>query len=131
MIRYLIDTNIISFYLRGDERVKNRLIDNIEVIAIPIISYYEIVSGLQSIQAVKRIHEFEEFCGLIEIINLDNASIKASCQIYSDLKRAGNLIDDIDILIAGIAKAADLIFVTDNIKHFKRINNLRIENWKE
>ena len=83
MRKYLVDTNILSFYLRGNETLKDKLLDNIEVITVPIISYYEIMSGLKSIQAEKRITEFEEFCKLVEIINLDIASIKASCQIYA------------------------------------------------
>lgn len=130
MSKYLLDTNIISFYLKGDKRLKEKLSCNIDSLAISIISYYEIVSGLQSINAAKRINEFENFCEFVDIINLNKSSIKASCHIYSDLKKVGNLIDDIDILIAGIAISNNLIFITDNTKHFERIKNLKIENWR-
>lgn len=130
MSKYLLDTNIISFYLKGDENLKEKVLSNIDSIAVSIISYYEIVSGLQSINANKRINEFDKFCELIDIVNLDKASILASCKMYSFLKKSGNLIDDIDILIAGIAKANDLIVVTDNTQHFERIEGLKLENWK-
>ena len=130
MRRYLLDTNIISFYLKGDPSLKEKVLNNIGSIAISIISYYEIVSGLQSINATKRIDEFDKFCALIDIVNLDNASILASCKIYSSLKKSGNLIDDIDILIAGIAKSNNLVMVTDNTRHFERIEGLKVENWK-
>ncbi|MBA3060222.1 MAG: type II toxin-antitoxin system VapC family toxin [Nitrospirae bacterium] len=130
MRRYLLDTNIISFYLKGDASLKEKVLSNIGSIAISIISYYEIVSGLQSINATKRIHEFDKFCELIDIVNLDKASILASCKIYSSLKKSGNLIDDIDILIAGIAKSNNLVMVTDNTQHFERIEGLKVENWK-
>ncbi len=130
MRRYLLDTNIISFYLKGDTSLKEKVLNNIGSIAISIISYYEIVSGLQSINAVKRIDEFDKFCELIDIINLDRVSILASCKIYSSLKKSGNLIDDIDILIAGIAKSNNLVMVTDNTQHFERIEGLKVENWK-
>jgi len=128
--KYLLDTNIISFYLKGDERLKEKVLNNIESIAISIISYYEIVSGLQSINAAKRINEFDKFCALIDIFNLDKQSILASCKIYSTLKKSGKLIDDIDILIAGVAKSNDFIVVTDNKQHFERIEGLTVENWK-
>jgi len=128
--KYLLDTNIISFYLKGDERLKEKVLNNIESIVISIISYYEIVSGLQSINAAKRIDEFDKFCALIDIFNLDKQSILASCKIYSTLKRSGKLIDDIDILIAGVAKSNDFIMVTDNKQHFERIEGLTVENWK-
>ena len=130
MSKYLLDTNIISFYLKGDESLKEKVLSNIDSIVISIISYYEIVSGLQSINANKRITEFKKFCELVDIINLDKSSITASCQIYSTLKKSGNLIDDIDILIAGIALSNNLVMVTDNTSHFGRIENLKVENWK-
>ena len=130
MRKYLLDTNIVSYYLKGIDNLKDKVSSNIDLLCISIISYYEIVSGLQSIDAKKRIAEFENFCELIDIINLDKASISASCKIYSSLKKSGRLIDDIDILIAGIALSNNLVMVTDNTEHFERIQGLRIENWR-
>ncbi len=130
MRKYLVDTNIISYYLKGIEGLKEKILGNIDLLAISIISYYEIVSGLQSVAANKRIAEFEKFCELIDIINLDKPSILASCKIYAALKKSGRLIDDIDILIAGIALSNNLVMVTDNIEHFRRIEGLKVENWK-
>ncbi len=130
MRKYLLDTNIISYYLKGFESLKEKITENIDLLSISTISYYEIVSGLQSINAKRRIVEFEKFCELIDIINLDKASISASCKIYSALKKSGKLIDDIDILIAGIALSNNLVMVTDNTGHFERIEEFKVENWK-
>ena len=130
MRKYLLDTNIISYYLKGIENLKEKITSNIDSLSISIISYYEIISGLQSIDANKRINEFEKFCKLIDIINLDKASILASCKIYASLKKSGRLIDDIDILIAGIALSNNLVMITDNAEHFGRIEGLKVENWK-
>jgi tRNA(fMet)-specific endonuclease VapC len=128
--KYLLDTNIISYYLKGIENLKEEITTNIDSLCISIISYYEIISGLQSIDANKRINEFEKFCKLIDIINLDKASILASCKIYASLKKSGKLIDDIDILIAGIALSNNLVMITDNTEHFDRIEGLKVENWR-
>ncbi len=54
-----------------------------------------------------------------------------AAEIYADLRKGGNLIDDIDILIAGIALANNLILVTRNRRHFERIKNLEIEDWSQ
>jgi len=43
----------------------------------------------------------------------------------------GEAIDDIDILIAGIALTHKMILVTNNIRHFGKIAGLKIENWNE
>jgi len=128
--KYLLDTNIISYYLKGIENLKEKITGNIDSLSISIISYYEIISGLQSIDANKRISEFDKFCKLTDIINLDKPSILASCKIYASLKKSGRLIDDIDILIAGIALSNNLVMVTDNTNHFERIAGLKVENWK-
>lgn len=57
MRKYLLDTNIISYYLKGFDSLKEKLSKNVDLLAISIISYYEIVSGLQSINANRRITE--------------------------------------------------------------------------
>lgn len=129
MKKYLLDTNIISYYLKGSESLKEKISGNINMLSISSISYYEIVSGLQSIDANRRIAEFEKFCELIGIINLDKTGILASCKIYAALKKSGKLIDDIDILIAGTALSNNLVIVTNNTDHFERIDGLHVENW--
>jgi len=44
-------------------------------------------------------------------------------------KKEGRLIEDADILIASIAIVEDLVLITDNVSHFKRIKKLQIDNW--
>ncbi|MFP3091188.1 hypothetical protein LQZ21_12770 [Treponema sp. TIM-1] len=48
----------------------------------------------------------------------------------SNLRKAGNTIDDFDILIGSTAIVNNLILVTNNQQHFNRIDNIIIENWK-
>ena len=52
-----------------------------------------------------------------------------SSDLYSRLRKTGNPIDDIDILIAGVALSNNLALVTNNEDHFKNIKNLKILNW--
>jgi len=57
-------------------------------------------------------------------------SAKISAELYSKLRQTGQIIDDIDLLIAGIAIENGMTLVTNNENHFGRIPGLRIENWK-
>lgn len=41
------------------------------------------------------------------------------------------MIEDFDILIAGIAIANNCILVTNNIHHFEKIDAIQLENWLE
>jgi predicted nucleic acid-binding protein len=50
-------------------------------------------------------------------------------QLKADLEGAGTIIDDADLYIASCAKVHGLILVTNNMKHFKRIKGLKLENW--
>ena len=47
----------------------------------------------------------------------------------TQLRASGIMIDEFDLLIAATALSGNYILVTDNIKHFQRITNLRLENW--
>ena len=45
------------------------------------------------------------------------------------LKNQGKLIEDADILVAATAIYKELVVVTDNERHFRRIKGLEVENW--
>jgi predicted nucleic acid-binding protein len=45
------------------------------------------------------------------------------------LELKGERLQDADIMIAAIALQHNLTLVTNNVNHFKRIKNLRLENW--
>ena len=64
------------------------------------------------------------------MIALTEESCKISAEIYSTLRNRGELIDDIDLLIAGIAIENEMTLVTNNQSHFGRISGLKTENWK-
>jgi tRNA(fMet)-specific endonuclease VapC len=82
-------------------------------------------------KAFKQLNVFEEFIAENIIIPLSEKSAKISAELYSALRQSGSIIDDIDLLIAGIAIENDLTLVTNNQKHFQRIPGLKIENWKK
>lgn len=128
----LLDTDIISFYLRNHNIVKKHFKEYLieyPAINFSIISYYEILSGLKYKDAYKQLKSFQEFSDNCNILTVSETSIEISADIYSDLRKKGQLIDDIDILIAGIALNNNLTIVTHNVAHFYRIRNLVVEDW--
>lgn len=50
-------------------------------------------------------------------------------KIYADLRKKGTPLDDIDLLIAGVAIANNLVLITHNQKHFSKIEGLELEDW--
>jgi predicted nucleic acid-binding protein len=49
--------------------------------------------------------------------------------LKTDLEKAGTPLDDFDLILAACALAHDLVLVTNNVKHFQRIQGLKFENW--
>ncbi len=134
MNRALIDTDILSYYLKGDPGVRKnfeKYLDHYDIIEISLITYYEITSGLLTKNAFKQLIIFEEFISENIIIPLTEKSVKISAEIYSTLRQSGTPIDDIDLLIAGVAIENEMTLVTNNDSHFSRIPGIDIKNWKK
>lgn len=129
---YIIDTNIITAYLKGNDNIFDKINEIIlrgEEVFINGISYYEIKRGLLYKNAKKQLRKFEIMCETCNFMSLDDVNIfdKAS-NIYSELRRKGKLIEDADILISSISLIKNCILVS-NDTDFNRIDGLKIENW--
>lgn len=134
MNNFLIDTDILSFYLKGDNKVmknfRNFLFkDGFRGINISEITYFEILAGLEYKNAEKQKDLFEQFISKCNIVKLSVSSIRLSAIQYGKLRRNGILIGTPDLLIAGIAMINDFVLVTNNQKHFKPIEDLLTTNW--
>jgi len=134
MNRCTLDTNIITAFLKKDLRVVRRVSDYLEYfdwLTINIISYYEILRGLKDLGNEEKLRKFEEFVQENELVSISKETVVKAAEIYAYLKKQGNLIEDADILMASIAIVEDLVLITNNIKHFERIEGLATENWLE
>nr|VFK79869.1 MAG: tRNA(fMet)-specific endonuclease VapC [Candidatus Kentron sp. SD] len=99
-------------------------------IDLSIITYYEIISGLAHLDAHKKTAAFLEFVSMNRVLPLTERSVTLSAGIYADLRKVGKPLDDIDLLIAGVAMANNRVLVTHNRSHFERIEGLEIEDWR-
>lgn len=130
----LVDTDILSMYFRGIERIEEsfeKYFEEYGKINISIITYYEIVSGLEYKDAKKQLEAFLEFARQNTIIPVTQDSATISAEIYAQLRKTGLPLDDIDLLIAGIAISNGFVLATNNENHFTRIAGLEIENWNK
>lgn len=133
MISYTLDTNIISYILKGNKKlffkIKEEINDANEFYINPI-TYYEVYRGLLTINSKSKLKKFDEICDVFfQSLEIDRQVIKKAAEIYVDLRNEGNIIEDADILIGAICLENDLTLVTNNEKHFKRIEDLKYENW--
>ena len=131
-MKYLLDTNICIHFFRG----KFNLIEKFQEIrlvncAISEITLAELVFGAENSANPKKnyklIDGFSEEVKILPIYNAINIYAKEKVR----LRKTGDMISDFDMLIGATAIANDLIMVTENLKEFKRISEIRIENWIE
>ena len=130
----LIDTNIVSMFMRGHPVVKSCVaayIKEYHRLNLSIITIYEALSGLKHRDAKKQTASFKALVELSEVWPLTEQSVEASAEMYATLRKKGQAIDDIDLLIAGIAKANGFVVVTNNRKHFDPIDGIIVEDWSD
>lgn len=130
----LIDTDILSLFLKNNQEVVAGFASYLarhKKINISIITYYEIMSGLKHRDASRKTALFLKLASKSNVLPLTEQSVTISAEIYAELRKTGKQVDDIDLLIAGIAIANNLVLVTHNKRHFERISRLTIEDWAE
>ena len=123
---YILDTNIVTYLLKKNEKIILKLLDAKNAkknIFISVMTYYEIKRGLLDVNATQKIAKFNKFCQNAIIISIDvNIAEKAS-EIHANLKQQGRMIQDADILIAATAIIHNLTVVS-NDSDFNRINDI-------
>ena len=129
---YLIDTDTIIFALRGDHVVLEKFEENKNIpISISLITYAELVFGAKRSQnKQKNMIKVNHIRDIYIIEELNEGVMEVFADIKAKMFDKGIRIEDMDLLIAATAIYNELTLVTNNIKHFEHIPNLKIENWK-
>lgn len=129
---YLIDTDTIIFALRGDHSVLEKFEANKNIpISISMITYAELVFGAKRSQnEQKNMIKVNHIRDIYTIEELNEGVMEVFADIKAKMFDKGIRIEDMDLLIAATAIYNELTLVTNNIKHFENIPNLKIENWK-
>ena len=129
---YLLDTNIVSYWMRGDQD----LIDEIKShkpfdLAMSTITLAEIYYGIEKspVKKKERRNKIERIYSLLEIYPFDEPAALKYAIIRTQLEKDGLMISERNLQIASIAVANRLIVVTHNVKEFTRISKLKTEDW--
>ena len=130
-MKYALDTNIITYYLKGHEKIMDK-VDNEAAkdnIIIPPLAYFEIKKWLCANNSKIKLQAFEKLFENYGIDIIDKESLDLALSIYIKLRKTGITIDDGDLLIAAYCIINNHVLVTNNLKHFENIENLQIVNW--
>jgi predicted nucleic acid-binding protein len=129
---FALDSNIVSFYLKGNAAVSRNMeqaINDDHAIVIAPIAYYEVKRGLRLIDATRQLQKLYTLCELFPVGAFDDALLEIAVDIYVEERKAKRNTEDADILIAAFCRQHDYTLVTDNARHFRDIDGLRSVNW--
>ena len=131
-IRYLLDTNICIYIInkRPPAIIEKLMQFSPQEIGVSAIVVSELQYGVAKSSQPERNHQLlDAFLRPFQVVPYDEAAAEAYGAIRADLEKKGQPIGREDLLIAAHALAADLTLITNNEAEFKRVPNLRVENW--
>lgn len=128
---FALDTDTISYWLRGQGRVAERLSQSDPAsVAVPAIVLHELRYGmLRAGGATRKRNELDAFLGALLVLPFDAQAADAAARARVELERKGERVGPLDILIAGTALASGATLVTHNVREFGRILDLKVEDW--
>ena len=130
-MKYLLDTNICIYIInqRPAEVIQRFRQYAVGDIGISSITASELAYGVEKSASSRNKNALSLFLAPLSILPFDENCIWQYGQLRSELERKGNIIGPLDQLIAAHALSLNIPLVTNNLKEFKRIPNLQLENW--
>ena len=128
--RYLLDTDWVIHYLNANAAIVQRVdvsrADGVAVSIVTVAELYEGVYGSTDREATE--HSVEQFLRGVPILGIDEPVARRFGQERARLRTAGQLIGDVDLLIGATALTHGLTLLTNNRRHFERLEGLVLES---
>ena len=130
-MKYMLDTNICIYAIKKQMPLLQKLLaKDPSELCISSITLSELLFGIEkSNMKESNRKKLMTFLTNIAILDYDSDAALEYAKLRSALERTGQPIGAMDMLIAAHALSKDMILVTNNEKEFKRVNDLKLENW--
>lgn len=128
---FLIDTDIVIYTLKGHPTVTAAFAEHRDAAkSLSVVSYGELLYGAEkSQQREKSLAAARRVAELFPLLPVTKPIMETFAELRASLEAEGTRLDDMDVLIAATAVTHNLVLVTNNTKHFARIESLTVENW--
>ncbi|MEW5768105.1 MAG: type II toxin-antitoxin system VapC family toxin [bacterium] len=127
---FLLDTNIVIAFLKGEPIISEKVLSQIDHVALSSLVVAELDYGAKASQnSIKNLEKLYSFISLTEVIVFDLECAKTFGTIKSKLRVFGKPTGEVDALLAVTAIAHNAALVTKNRKHFENIEGLKLEVW--
>jgi tRNA(fMet)-specific endonuclease VapC len=131
-MKFLLDTNVCIRAMRGDVRVTARLKQSSpDDCGVSMVSVYELFAGVERCREPEQeATKVMDFLRPLHLIPFDWDSALKSAQVRWELEKIGKKIGPYDLQIAGQALALDVVLVSHNLREFRRVGGLKVEDWE-
>lgn len=132
-MKFLLDTNTCIIYLRGKNLILKQKLELIEIQDITVCSIVKaelFYGAIKSARPTQNLAVQQQFLDQFVSLPFDDSSTIIFGTIRSRLEILGTPIGPYDLQIAAIALSQNLTLITHNTREFKRIDNLKIEDWE-
>jgi tRNA(fMet)-specific endonuclease VapC len=129
---WMLDTNTCSYILRRKPLEVRKRLEGITdgKVAVSSIVAAELCYGAARHPQGRRIQvEIDERLARLDVMAWDEAAARAYGQLRAQLEARGQLIGGLDLQIAAHALAVGAVLVTHNLREFRRVPKLKLENW--
>ncbi len=129
-MKYLLDTNMVSFAIRGIGAVGDRLreVEPADV-AVSAVTEAELWFGVRTTGSRKLERAVVGFLDAVTVLAFDRPTARRYGTLRALLESRGTPIGIADTMIAAQALAATCVMVTNNLRHFRRVPGLKTEDW--
>jgi tRNA(fMet)-specific endonuclease VapC len=130
---HILDTDTVSYLIKGKSpAIETRLAELApSMVCISVMTRAELQYGLKRLPADHRLHlAVRQFFKIVRVLPWDWESADWYADIRHQLVSTGQPIGELDMMIAAHALSAGAVLVTNNIRHYERINApLILANW--
>jgi tRNA(fMet)-specific endonuclease VapC len=131
--KILVDTDILSYYLKGYPDVVHSLDEHETLhglVFISRITVVEILGGLKAKSATAQEARFRDFINARTVLEIDETTGEIASDIFAHLFKTGRHSGNYDIFIAATALQHQLTICTNNLKDYRHVPGLSVVNWR-
>ncbi len=131
MIKYMLDTNILIYAIKKrPKKVRDAFKRHSDYLSMSSVTPGELIYAAErSARVTRNLQDIEGLAARMDVLPFDYQAATHFGQLRAELIKTGKPIGPYDSMIAGHARSLGLILVTNNMREFKRVPGLRVENW--
>lgn len=130
MIEYMLDTNICVYTIKNrPSPIRDKFVQHLGRVCVSSIVASELYYGAAKSGVPKHRQDVESFLARLPVLEFGEEAAEQAGLIRADLASKGTPVGTYDLLIAAHARALGMTVVTNNMKEFSRVVDLKTENW--